>query len=325
MALLSRRLFLAGPLLSALPAPLLASDDYPTRPIRIVVPYAPGGSTDTIARIVGQQVAKTIGQPVVIENKPGAASAVGSLLVARSPADGYTLLLGTGTLAINKSLRKDLGYDVETDLMPVANAAGGPFLLLVHPDFPANTAGELIAYAKANPGKLNFGSPGTGTQNHLAGELFATMAGIKMVHVPYRGEGLGVTAAYAKEIELMVATYSAGGAFVQDGKLRALAVTSAARDSLLPNVPTVVESGLPGYAAAFWNGFLAPSGTPNPVVEKLNKEFNAALRSEDVKDRFAKLGLNIIKQTPDEFRALIVSDVAKWAKVVEATGLKVTD
>src|SRR5262245_44619661 len=205
MALMSRRLLLAGLAASALTAPLFAADDFPTRPVRIVVPYPPGGSTDTIARIVGQQVAKTIGQPVVIENKSGAASAVGSLFVARSPADGYTLLLGTGTLAINKSLRKDLGYDVEADLAPVANAAGGPFMLLVHPDFPAKTVAELIAYAKANPGKINFGSPGAGTQNHLAGELFATMAGIKMVHVPYRGEGLGVTAAYAKEIELMLA------------------------------------------------------------------------------------------------------------------------
>jgi tripartite-type tricarboxylate transporter receptor subunit TctC len=322
---MSRRLLLAGLSASTLTAPSCAADDFPTRPVRIVVPYPPGGSTDTIARIVGQQVAKTIGQPVVIENKPGAASAVGSLFVARSSADGYTLLLGTGTLAINKSLRKDLGYDVETDLALVANAAGGPFLLLVHPDFPAKTVAELIAYAKANPGKINFGSPGAGTQNHLAGELFATMAGIKMVHVPYRGEGLGVTAAYAKEIELMVATYSAGGAFVQDGKLRALAVTSAARDPMLPNVPTVAEDGLPGYAAAFWNGFLAPAGTPKPVIDELSKEFNAALRSDDVKDRFGKLGLNIIEQTPDEFRALIVADVAKWAKVVEATGLKARD
>jgi len=322
--LLSRRLFLAGLSASALTAPSLAQD-YPTRPIRIVVPYAPGGSTDTIARIVGAQVAKTIGQPVVIENKPGAASAVGSLLVAKSPADGYTLLLGTGTLAINKSLRKDLGYDVETDLAPVANAAGGPFMLLVHPDFPAKTVAELIAYAKANPGKLNFGTPGAGTQNHLAGELFATTAGIKMVHVPYRGEGLAVTAAYSREIEVAVATFSAGGAFVQDGKLRALAVTSAARDPLLPNVPTVAESGLPGYAAAFWNGFLAPAGTPKQIIDKLAKEFAAALRSDDVKDRFGKLGLNIIQQTPEEFRATIVSDVAKWAKVVEATGLKAAD
>jgi tripartite-type tricarboxylate transporter receptor subunit TctC len=301
------------------------ADDYPTRPIRIVVPYAPGGSTDTIARILGQQIAKSIGQPIVIENKPGAASAVGSLLVARAAADGYTLLLGTGTLAINKSLRTDLGYDVERDLAPVANAAGGSFLLLVHPDFPAKTVAELIAYAKANPGKISFGSPGAGTQNHLAGELFASSAGIRIVHVPYRGEGLGVTATYAKEIELMVATYSAAGAFVQDGKLRPLAVTSAARDPLLPDVPTVAESGLAGYEAGFWNGILAPAATPRPVIERLSREITAALRSPDVKERFKTLGLNIIEQTPEQFRAQIIADVAKWAKVIEAAGVKPAD
>jgi tripartite-type tricarboxylate transporter receptor subunit TctC len=313
---------LAAAFVLVLPSLAAAQTDYPNRPVRIVVPYAPSGSTDNIARIVGAQISKTLGQPVVIENKPGAASAVGSQFVTRSPADGYTLLLGTATLAINKSLRKDLGYEVESDLAPIANAAGGPFLVLVHPDFPAKTVAELIAYAKANPGKLNFGSPGTGTTNHLAGELFGSTAGIKMVHVPYRGEGLGVTATLAKEIEVMFATYSAAGGFVESGQLRALAVTGERRISLLPNVPTAAESGLPGYTAGFWNGFLAPAQTPKPIIDRLNAEIIAALRSDDVKRRFGTLGLEIIEQTPEQFRALILSDIEKWAKVVSAAGVK---
>jgi tripartite-type tricarboxylate transporter receptor subunit TctC len=321
---LSRRLFLAGLSVSALSAPSFAADDYPNRPIRLVVPYAPGGSTDTIARIVGQQVAKTIGQPVVIENKPGAASAVGALFVARAPADGYTLLLGTGALAINKAMRKDLGYELETDLAPVANGAGGYFVVATHPEFPAKTLAELIAYAKANPGKLNFGSPGAGTQNHLAGELFSASAGIKMVHVPFRGEGLAVTATVAKDIEVVVASYSGAGAFVENGQLRALAVTSATRANVLPSVPAVGEV-IAGFDAGFWNGFLAPANTPKPIVDRLNKEIIAALRTEDVRDRFRKLGLDAIEQTPDEMRALITADVAKWTKLVETAGLKATD
>jgi tripartite-type tricarboxylate transporter receptor subunit TctC len=323
MTLVSRRLLLAGLSLGALCAPSRAADDYPTRPIRIVVPYAPGGSTDTIARIVGERIAKTLGQPVVIENKPGAASAIGSAAVARAAPDGYTLLLGTGTLAINKSRRKDLGYDVETDLAPVANAAGGPFLLLVHPDLKIRTVAELISYAKANPDKLSMASSGNGSTIHMSGELFKMMTGIKMTHVPYRGSAPALTDMIAGQVQVMFDNIPTSMEFVKSGKLRGLAVTSAARSPVLPDLPIVADF-IPGFEATSWYGLGAPKGTPQEIVDKLNKEVAAMLANEKVRSRFLELGATTLSGSPADFAKLVADETEKWGKVVKFAGAKVT-
>jgi tripartite-type tricarboxylate transporter receptor subunit TctC len=310
--------------LVAIAAPLtVAAQDYPTRPIVLVSPFPPGGSVSLVARIVAEKMGETLGQSIVVENRGGAGGTIGARSVAKSPPDGYTLLLGyTGTLAIGPSMYPNAGFDPRKDFVPVGRIGTAPTLLVVHPSVPVHSVAELIAYAKANPGKLNFGSAGIGTVGHLAGELLATMAGLQLVHVPYKGTGPAITDLLGGHIPMMFTPVPTAHAQAESGLLRALAVTGAERSSLLPDVPTVAESGLPGYEAALRYGLLAPAGTPRAIIERLNKELRMALAAEDVRTRLAADGAEVLPSTPEQYAADIDREEATWSKVVNALGLR---
>ena len=310
--------------LVAIAAPLAAAaQDYPTRPVVLVSPFPPGGSVSLVARIVAEKMGETLGQSIVVENRGGAGGTIGARSVAKSPPDGYTLLLGyTGTLAIGPSMYPNAGFDPRKDFAPVGRIGTAPTLLVVHPSVPVHSVAELIAYAKANPGKLNFGSAGIGTVGHLAGELMATMAGLRLVHVPYKGTGPAITDLLGGHIPMMFTPVPTAHAQAESGLLRALAVTGAERSSLLPNVPTVAESGLPGYEAALRYGLVAPAGTPRAIIERLNKELRTALAAEDVRSRLAADGAEVLPSTPEQYAADINREEATWSKVVNALGLR---
>ena len=310
--------------LVAITVPLAAAaQDYPTRPVALVSPFPPGGSVSLVARIVAEKMGETLGQSIVVENRGGAGGTIGARSVAKSPPDGYTLLLGyTGTLAIGPSMYPNAGFDPRKDFAPVGRIGTAPTLLVVHPSVPVHSVAELIAYAKANPGKLNFGSAGIGTVGHLAGELMATMAGLRLVHVPYKGTGPAITDLLGGHIPMMFTPVPTAHAQAESGLLRALAVTGAERSSLLPNVPTVAESGLPGYEAALRYGLVAPAGTPRATIERLNKELRTALAAEDVRSRLAADGAEVLPSTPEQYAADIDREEATWSKVVNALGLR---
>jgi len=310
--------------LVAIAAPLAAAaQDYPTRPVVLVSPFPPGGSVSLVARIVAEKMGETLGQSIVVENRGGAGGTIGARSVAKSPPDGYTLLLGyTGTLAIGPSMYPNAGFDPRKDFAPVGRIGTAPTLLVVHPSVPVHSVAELIAYARANPGKLNFGSAGIGTVGHLAGELMATMAGLRLVHVPYKGTGPAITDLLGGHIPMMFTPVPTAHAQAESGLLRALAVTGAERSSLLPNVPTVAESGLPGYEAALRYGLLAPAGTPRAIIERLNKELRTALAAEDVRSRLAADGAEVLPSSPEQYAADIDREEATWSKVVNALGLR---
>jgi tripartite-type tricarboxylate transporter receptor subunit TctC len=260
---------------------------------------------------------------VIVENRGGAGGTIGARLVAKSPADGYTLLLGyTGTLAIGPSMYANAGFDPRKDFAPIGRIGSAPTMLVVHPSVPVHSVAELIAYAKARPGEVNFGSAGIGTVGHLAGELLGTMAGLKLTHVPYKGTGPAITDLLGGHIPMMFTPIPTAHAQAESGLLRALAVTSAQRSSLLPDLPTVAESGLPGYEAGLRYGLVAPAGTPRPVIERLNKELRAALAADDVRQRLAADGAETLPSTPEEYAADIDREEATWSKVVNALGLK---
>jgi tripartite-type tricarboxylate transporter receptor subunit TctC len=308
----------------AIAAPVAAAaQSYPTRPIMLVSPFPPGGSVSLVARIVAEKMSETLGQSVVVENRGGAGGTIGARLVAKSPPDGYTLLLGyTGTLAIGPSMYPNAGFDPRKDFAPIGRIGSAPTMLVVHPSVPVHSVAELIAYAKARPGEVNFGSAGIGTVGHLAGELLATMAGIKLTHVPYKGTGPAITDLLGGHIPMMFTPIPTAHAQAESGLLRAVAVSSAQRSSLLPDLPTVAESGLPGYEAGLRYGLVAPAGTPRPVIERLNKELRAALAAEDVRQRLATDGAETLPSTPEEYAADIEREEATWSKVVNALGLK---
>src|SRR5580693_8392261 len=311
-------------ILMALAAPLAASaQDYPTRPVVLVSPFPPGGSVSLVARIVAEKMGETLGQSIIVENRGGAGGTIGARLVAKSPPDGYTLLLGyTGTLAIGPSLYANAGFEPLNDFAAIGRIGSAPTMLVVHPSLPVHSVAELIAYAKANPGKINYGSAGIGTVGHLAGELFATMAGLKLTHVPYKGTGPAITDLLGGHIPMMFTPIPTAHGQAEAGLLRALAVTSAQRSSLLPDLPTVAESGLPGYEAALRYGLVAPAATPRPIVERLNKELRVALMADDVRQRLAADGAEVLPSTPEEYAADIDREETTWSKVVNALGLK---
>jgi tripartite-type tricarboxylate transporter receptor subunit TctC len=314
----------AGALLAAFALLAHAQAPFPSKPIRIVVPFPAGGTTDILARAVAQKLTDTLGQTVVVDNRPGAAGNIGAELVAKSPPDGYTLLMGTvGTHAINASLYAKMPYDHVKDFAPVILVAGVPNVLVVHPSVPANNVQELIAYIKANPGKVNFASSGSGTSIHLAGELFKTMAGLSMTHVPYKGSAPAVTDLIGGQVQLMFDNLPSALPQIKAGKLRALAVTSAQRASALPDVPTVAEAGLPGFDATSWFGLLAPAGTPKDVVAKLNAEVAKWLASTEAREKLAAQGAIAAGQSPEDFTRHIAAETAKWQKVVKESGAKV--
>lgn len=300
-------------------AAITAHADYPEKPITLVVPYTPGGVTDALARSVAKSLSDRIKQPVIVENRAGGGANIGASAVAKSNPDGYTLLMGSAaTHAINASLYKKLNYDHIKDFAPIALVAEASNILVVNPSIPAKTVPELITYAKAHPGELNFGSSGAGGTIHLSGELFKSMAGVKMTHIAYKGSAPAVTDLLGGQIQLMFD--SSVIPHIKSGKLRALGVTSAKRSSALPNVPTIAEAGLPGYEATAWFGILAPAGTPDAVIGKLNTELNAVLREPEVSKWMASQGFEIVGGSPAAFSAHIKKETVKWARVVKESG-----
>jgi len=294
---------------------------YPTKPVRIVVGYAAGGGTDIVARLIGQWLSERLGQQFVIENRTGAATNIGTEAVVRAPADGYTLLLAHTANAINATLYEKLNFNFIRDITPVAGIMRVPNIMVVNPSLPAKTVPEFIAYAKANPGKINMASGGAGGPDHMSGELFMTMTGVNMLHVPYRGLSPALTDLLAGQVQVIFSSLPAAIEYVKAGKLRALAVTTATRFEGKSDIPSVGET-VPNYDASQWYGVGAPKNTPAEIVVKLNKEINAALADPNMKGRLADLGGTVLPGSPDDFGTLIVQDTENWAKVVKFAGIK---
>jgi tripartite-type tricarboxylate transporter receptor subunit TctC len=307
-------------LVPALPR-IAAAVDYPTRPVKIVIGFAPGGPADIVARLIGQSLSQQLGQPFVIENRPGAGTTIATEAVVRSPPDGYTLLWTTSADEINATLYQKLNYDFIRDIAPVASIDLLPLVMEVNPSFPAKTVPEFIAYAKANPGKINFASGGIGSSQHVAGELFDFMTGVKMVHVPYRGAALAVNDLLAGQVQVTFSPIPLSIGYIRAGRLRALAVTSAARSPVLPDVPTVGEF-VPGYQAIAIDGLGAPKGTPPQIVSKLNGAVNAALADATIRARLASFGSVPNPMSAADFGRFIAAETAKWAKVVKFANIK---
>ena len=299
--------------------PILAQS-FPAKPVRVVVPYPPGGPTDIVARVLFQQVSEATGQQFLIDNRAGAGGNIGAELVAKSPPDGYTVLIGTTAHAINMSLFKNLGYDVQKDLMPVSLLTQGPLVLIAHPQFPASTVKEVIELAKTKPGGLNFASSGNGQSTHLSAELFNTMAGIKMAHVPYKGSAPALTDVMSGQVDVMFDTTLSAMPFVKAGKLKALGLTSAVRSLAAPDVPTIAESGLPGYEVFAWNGVLVPTGTPKAIIQQLNDHIRKAMLLPQVKDKFSAQGFAASWNSPESFGVFLKTEVDKWSRTVKASG-----
>jgi tripartite-type tricarboxylate transporter receptor subunit TctC len=296
---------------------------YPTKSIRLIVPFPPGGPADILSRAIGQKLTDSWGQQVVVDNRAGAGGTIGSDLAAKGAPDGYTLLMGfVGTHAINPSLYSSLPYDNVKSFEPVSLVATATIILVLHPSLPAKSVKELIALAKSKPGELTFGSPGNGTPQHLAGELFNTMAGVKMTHVPFKGAVPAINDLLGGRISLIFSSAPPALPHVATGKLRALAVTSGKRSSVSPDLPTVAESGLPSFEVINWYGVLAPARTPKPMVEKLNTEIAKITNMPDVKERLSSVGIEALSSTPAQFAAFIKDETAKWAKVVKFSGAR---
>jgi tripartite-type tricarboxylate transporter receptor subunit TctC len=321
---LPRRRFLrlAGAAI-ALPAVsrVASAQAYPTRPVRMIIGYPPGGSADITARLIGQWLSERLGQPVVIESRPGGGTNIATEAVVRAAPDGYTLLLVAPANAINASLYDKLNYNFLRDIAPVAGLIRFPNVMEVNPSVPVKTVPEFIAYAKANPGKLNMASSGNGSTIHMSGELFKMMTGISMVHVPYRGGALALTDMLAGQVQVMFDNVPTSAEHVKSGKLRGLAVTSTTRSEVLPDLPTVADF-VPGYESSAWYGLGVPNGTPAEIIEKLNKETNAILADPKAKARFTELGASLLPGSPADFGKLLVDETEKWGKVVKFSGAK---
>jgi len=311
--------------LCLLAAPLCgAQSSYPSKPVRLVVPFPAGGTTDILARAAAQKLSEAWGQQVIVDNRPGAGGNIGAELVAKAPPDGYTLLMGTvGTHAINSSLYSKMPYDHIKDFAPAVLVAGVPNVLVVNPSMPFNSVQDLIAYAKANPGKLNFASSGSGTSIHLSGELFKSLTGVQITHVPYKGSAQALTDLLGGQVQLMFDNLPSSLAFIKAGKLRALAVTSTTRAAALPDVPTMVEAGVPGFEATAWFGILAPAGTPREAITRINTEIAKWLASPDAREKLSAQGAIAAGGSPEDFAKHIASETAKWARVVKESGAKV--
>jgi len=302
-----------------------AQGTYPDKPIKLVVPYPPGGSTDPVARILAQDIAPRIGQPIVVDNRPGAAGSIGTEAVARAAPDGYTILLHTSVIATDPTLKKNAAYDVKRDLAPITLAVTGPYLVVVNPALPVKNIAELIAYAKANPGKLFYGSAGQGSSGHLIGELFKAAAGIDMTHVPYKGGGPSITGLMGNEVQLLFDTLGGSRSLAESGKLRALAVTSPARSPVMPTVPTVSESGLKDFEAVYWLGIFAPARTPQPIVDKLYSQLKASLDDPAIKAKLLEQGNVAQALPPAEFAKVLDGDIARYRKVIETAKIELTN
>ena len=313
-ALAGGALLLGASVLSA------SAADFPTKPVRLVIGFAPGGGTDTTARALSNKLSASLGQQVVVDNRPGHSGTIAADIVSKATPDGHTVLLGTIALVVNPSLTEKMPFDTLKDLAPVTQAADSTNILVVHPSVPAKSVKELIALAKAKP--LNAGSSGVGGTGHLAVELFNLQAGTKITHVPYKGGGPAMVDLLAGNIQLIFATAASSIGHIKAGKVRAIAVSTAKRSALVPDLPTVAEAGLPGYEANNWNGFFVPAKTPRPIINRLNKEIAAALNAPDIKEFLFKQGLDAAPNTPEQFAAYMKSVMAKWAKVIKAAGIK---
>jgi tripartite-type tricarboxylate transporter receptor subunit TctC len=317
----SAKIFAAVALLAA--AVPVAAQDFPTRPITLIVPYAAGGGNDLMARSVAEKMSKTLGQQIVIENRGGAGGSIATRQIAKSAPDGYTLGLGgTGTHAINPTLYANVGYDPRKDFAPVGLIATSALVVCVHPSLPAQTIPELIALAKKEPGKINYASAGTGSGIHLGTEYLASMAGIKLTHIPYKGSAPALTDLIGGHVAIYFSSLPPAIGLIKEGKVRALAVTGAKRSAILPDVPTVAEAALPGYEAVLHYGIVAPAGTPRPIIEKLSAALRAAVMSDDLKARLAEDGAEPLASTPEEYAADIDREETKWSAIVKASGAK---
>ncbi len=318
------RFLAAAALVAVAPLALHAAEPFPGKQIRFVVPYPPGGPLDTVARLLGQKASASIKQHVVVDNVPGAGGNIGAGTVARAAPDGYTILMGAvATHAINPTLYPTIPYDAEKDFIAVTQVASTPNVLVVNPALEATSVAEFIKLAKSRPGKLNFGSGSTGSAGHLAGELFKSMAGVDMAHIPYKGAAAAMQDLIGGRVDLMFDNFASSAAQVKAGRVRALAVTTAKRSALAPELPTIAESGLPGFDISTWFGIFVPAGTPRPVVERLHDEFVKALAAPDVREKMLNLGAEPVGNTPGEFAAYMRSEAAKYAKLVKASGAKV--
>ena len=304
--------------------PIAGAEDYPSRPITLVVGYAAGGGNDIMARVAAEKMSPGLGQQIVIENRGGAGGSIATRAVAKAAPDGYTLVLGgTGTLAINPTLYSNVGYDPRKDFAPIGLIGTSALVLVVHPSVPAHNVKELIAYAKANPGKLTYASAGVGSGIHLAAEYFRFQAGIEMTHVPYKGSAPALTDLVGGHVSMYFSSLPPAIALVKEGKLRALAVTGPARSPIFPELPTVAEAALPGFEAVLHYGIVAPAGTPRPVVDKLASAMKAAMADADVRERIVADGAEVMAMTPEEYAADIDAEETKWSKVVKLSGAKV--
>ena len=308
--------------LLALAAGFAQSQQYPTKPVRIIAPFAPGGGTDFIARLIAQKLTERLGQQVIVENKPGAGGNLGAEFAVKSAPDGYTLLLVAGSYTVNPSLYK-LSFDPVNDITPVIQLSQGPFVVAVHPSVPANNLKELIELARRQPDKLSYASAGSGSITHLASELFLDMAKIKVVHIPYKGTGPALNDTIAGSTQLIFGSVSTTLQFIKSGRLRGLAVTTPRRISALPDLPTVAEAGVPGYEVVLWHGLVAPKGVPRPIVDRLNREANEVLKAKDMGDLLATDGVAPAGGTPGQFRAVIKADIERWRGVVKQANIKV--
>ncbi len=296
---------------------------YPAKPIRFIVPFTPGGGNDTIARLIGQKLAAATGQQVLIDNRPGAGGAIGAEAAAKSPADGYTIFLaGVATHGINPNLRKKLGYDPVKDFDAVSLIASAPLLVVVHPSLPVKSVKQLVALAKAQPGKINYASNGAGGSSHMAVELFKSMTGTSLVHIPYKGLSPALTELLSGEVQLMFSSAVSMLPQVKAGKLRAIAMTGARRSPAIPDIPTVAEAGIPGYETGSWYGIVAPAGTPRPAIDRLSREVIAIVHAPDITKRLEDEAIIPVGSTPEEFTTHIRNELARWAKVIKQSGIQ---
>jgi tripartite-type tricarboxylate transporter receptor subunit TctC len=298
------------------------AQDYPSRPVRVIVPFGAGGPADVTARQIGGILQETLGQPFVIENRTGAGGVIGTIEAAKSPPDGYTLLMMSNTQTANESLVPDRKYELMRDLAPIAPANYSDLMIVVHPNVQAKTLAEFIALAKSQPGKLNYASSGQGTPYHMAGELFKAMAGIDVVHVPYRNSGEARSGVIGGQVQMMIDAVPAMAPNVAGNQVRALATTGKSRSTVLPNVPTAEEAGVPGYEATIWLGLMAPTGTPKPIIDKLNAAVNAAIKRPDIVKQWTAQGAVPMSMSPDEFDKFLRGDIVKWAEVVKKFSAK---
>ena len=312
----------AALLLTALLAPVASAQDYPARPVKIVVPFGAGGPTDVFARATADELGKSLHQAFVMENRPGAGSVIGTETVAKSPADGYTLLMVSGTQAVNETLIAKKSYDLSKDFTAIAPLMRTDLVLVVHPSVPVKNLAELIALAKAKPGTLNYGSSGIGSNYHMAGELLRNITGIDIVHVPYKGSTGARNDILGGQVQMMFDSVPTMAPLIQAGTVRAIATSGKTRSAILPDVPTLDEAGAPGYEASLWTGLVAPRGTPQPVIDLLSRDINRIIARPDISSAWEKLGAHPMSMTPPEFDAYIAAETVKWAKVIKANNIK---